>query len=167
MIAIILAALLAAQPSAELWRGAAWGDALDAVRRKLPNATAPLSKPQKLTDGAAERLVVEDAQEGGVAFTARLYFDAEGLKAVRLTRPLTPKATAANMAAARRLADRLDNRLGERYDCGDRSVAGVASFSCKWLKGERVAWLTYIDTTGDGPMLALSLRRIGDPNFAL
>jgi hypothetical protein len=166
MIAALVALAVSAAPLADpgphglpIWRGAQVGMAPSDVRAVFPGVQ-PVSDGEALLDNAKERLRLDGVRlPGGEAASARFYFRGESLNEVRLLVDAPVGATAANVARARAVADRLAVEFGKPVACGPRE--GLLAYQCDWLSKGLSVSVTYMDVAGQSPLLDVTLRAVG------
>ena len=147
-----------------LWRGLELGASVKTVGEAFPAATRPLSVTT-LADGETDDLVTNDFFLDDRFLQVRFFFREGGLTAVMFSPVTADEGAVANLGAAERLADKLTDRYGQPFDCGDKSAAGVELYECKWLAKPLVVRLWYEDVLGEAPSLRVVIRKADDAAY--
>jgi hypothetical protein len=134
------------------------------VREAFPAATRPLSVTT-LADGETDDLVTNDFFLDDRFLQVRFFFLEGALTAVMFSPAAPDGQPAVNRGAAERLAEKLTDRYGQPFDCGDKSAAGVDLYECKWLAKPLVVRLWYEDVLGEAPSLRVVIRKADDAAY--
>lgn len=156
LLALMFGLLMAGPAAAAtlLWGPSAAGDSQAKVAADFPKARPP-AKPDSL-NGADERLQFKD-KVFDEPFRVRFFFDGDSLRVIQLEGLKVPRnATAANMARTKALLEKVKARYGGEPVCKEQ--AGMINlFGCNWVSGDLEISVSYIDVSGDGPLMIVAL----------